>query len=86
MAELASSATTSSSASSKPRYLVTLHADVETLLGGDGRCEIEGHAHADGHPIGVSVQTALRMLCDCDVEAVVSHDGTPINISKRAGS
>jgi hypothetical protein len=72
------------SSSSEPRYLVTLHADLEALEGREGRCEIQGHGDSCELPIGVPAATALRMLCDCDVEAVVTRHGEPIGISKRS--
>jgi len=80
-----------------PRPVVSVHADLDALLAEmAGR---HGHAHdaddvggctvgtIDGglsSPVGISRAAALRMLCDCDVETVVTRDGRPIGISTRS--
>ena len=71
---------------SAPRYLAYLHVSESVLNGGDGRCEIHGHGDSLDQPIGISSDTALRMLCDADIEIVVPHEGgSGERVSNRQG-
>ncbi len=71
---------------SAPRYLAHLHLSESALSGGDGRCEIDGHGDSLDQPIGISIDTALRMLCDADVDIVVPHrHGKTNSLSNRQG-
>ncbi len=77
-------------ASDKPgsatRYLAYLHLSQSALSGGDGRCEIHGHADSLDQPIGISIDTALRMLCDADIDIVLAHDdGDTKHLGRRQG-
>ncbi len=49
------------------RYLVTVHI-AESAVRGGGCCEIDGHGDGIEHPIGISVDTALRLSCDADIQ------------------
>jgi Domain of unknown function (DUF222)/HNH endonuclease len=70
----------------KVRYLARLHVDESVLHGGDGRCEIHGHGDSLDQPIGISVDTALRMLCDADIDFVVTHEeGDTVHLERRVG-
>ncbi len=69
---------------SAPRYLVTLHADLDALTGGDGECAVSAHGDACELPIGVATSTALRMLCDCDVQTVLERNGQVVGITERS--
>jgi hypothetical protein len=60
--------------SATPRYLVQLQVDEAALTGGDGCCEIDGHGDSLDQPIGISVETALRLSCDADVDIVATDD------------
>ena len=71
-------------ASSEPRYLVTLHADVDALSGRPGMCEIEGFGDACELPIGVAAATARRLLCDADVQVLFTKDGEAVGMSTKA--
>lgn len=76
----------SSKRRSAPRYLAHLHVSESALSGGDGHCEIHGHGDSLDQPIGISIDTALRMLCDADVDIVVPHeDGNTNGLSRRQG-
>jgi hypothetical protein len=70
--------------SSEPRYLVTLHADVDALSGRDGMCEIEGFGDACELPIGVAAATAARMMCDADVQVLFTKDGDAVGMSAKS--
>lgn len=70
--------------SSEPRYLVTLHADISALTGGDGTRDIEGLGDALELPIGVAASTAVRMLCDCDVQVLFEKDGQAVGVSQKS--
>jgi Domain of unknown function (DUF222) len=70
--------------SSEPRYLVTLHADVDTLARREGMCEIEGFGDSCELPIGVAVATAARMLCDADVQVLFTKDGEAVGVSAKS--
>ena len=71
---------------SAPRYLAHLHLSESALSGGDGRCEIHGHGDSLDQPIGISIDTALRMLCDADVDIVVPREDRSTNgLSRRQG-
>ena len=71
---------------SAPRYLVHLYLSESFLSGGHGRCEIHGHGDSLDQPIGISIDTALRMLCDADVDIVAPHEGGNTNgVSRRQG-
>jgi hypothetical protein len=68
-------------------YLVTVHVAESALQGGDGCCEIDGHGDSIGHPIGVCVDTALRLSCDADIQTVVSDNNGDIKrVGRRHGS
>ena len=78
------------SASDKPgsatRYLAYLHLSPSGLSDGDGRCEINGHGDSLDQPIGIPIDTALRMLCDADIDIVLTHeDGNTKNLGHRQG-
>jgi hypothetical protein len=60
--------------SATPRYLVRLHVDETALAGGDGCCEIDGHGDSLDQPIGISIETALRLSCDADIDVVATDD------------
>jgi HNH endonuclease len=67
-----------------PRYLVTMHVAESALHGGDGCCEIDGHGDSIDQPMGISVETALRLACDADIEtAVTDEDGDMKHLSRR---
>ncbi len=67
-----------------PRYLVRMHVTQSALRGGDGCCEIDGHGDSLDQPIGISVETALRLACDADIETVVTDDdGNVKHLSPR---
>jgi hypothetical protein len=68
---------------STTRYLVHLHLSESALSGGDGHYEIHGHGDSLDQPIGISIDTALRMLCDADVDIVVPHEGGNTNGAGR---
>ena len=71
---------------SATRYLAHLHLSETALAGGDGRCEIHGHADAMDQPIGISIDTALRMLCDADIDIVLpNEDGHTNHAGHRQG-
>ena len=71
---------------SAPRYLAHLHLSGTALSGGDGRCEIHGHGDSLDQPIGISIDTALRMLCDADIDIVVPHnDANDTHLGNRQG-
>jgi hypothetical protein len=65
-------------ASDKPgsatRYLAHLHLSQPASSGDDGRCEIHGHGDSLDQPIGISIDTALRMLCDADIDIVFDRE------------
>ena len=74
----------SASESAAPRYLVRMHVTQSALRGGDGCCEIDGHGDSLDQPIGISVETALRLSCDADIETVVTDDeGNVKHLSAR---
>jgi hypothetical protein len=71
---------------SATRYLAHLYLSQSALNGGDGRCEIDGHGDSLDQPIGISIDTALRMLCDADVDIVVPHEeGNTKHLGDRQG-
>ncbi len=77
-------------ASGKPgsatRYLAHLHLSQSALNGGDGRCEIHGHGDSLDQPVGISIDTALRMLCDADIDIVIPRgDGNSKHLGRRQG-
>lgn len=92
MAAAAHAADAEGRSTSATRYLVTLHADIGSIGGADhdgdcadgGCCEIEGYGDACELPIGIAVGTARRLLCDADVQIVVSHNGKLVSISDRS--
>jgi hypothetical protein len=69
---------------SAPRYLVTLHADLDALTRGEGECAVSSDGDSCEPPIGVANSTALRMLCDCDVQTVFERHGRVVGISDRS--
>jgi Domain of unknown function (DUF222)/HNH endonuclease len=72
---------------SSARYLVTLHVAESALHDGDGCCEIDGRGDCIEQPIGVSVDTALRLACDADMQTVVSDEnGNVKRFGRRQGS
>ncbi len=78
--------TASGKRGSTTRYLVHLHVSESALSGGDGRCEIHGHGDSLDQPIGISIDTALRMMCDADVDIVLPREtGTIHGPSRRQG-
>jgi Domain of unknown function (DUF222) len=50
----------------------------------DGCCEVEGAGDACDVPIGVSFETALRMLCDCDLETLHELGDEIVGMSNRS--
>ncbi len=94
MADTAHAAEATEHPTSAPRYLVTLHADAGMIAAAvagetsnehqhDGCCEVEGHGDACELPIGVSFETALRMLCDCDLETMYELGDEIVGMSNR---
>ena len=98
VADAAHAAAAEGSASSATKYLVTLHADAATIAAAvaddspnsdeprpadDGCCEVEGDGDACELPVGVSVETALRMLCDCDLETMHQLNDEIVGMSNR---
>ena len=59
-------------------HQVVVHVDVGLLTGeqAEGRCQLEG-----GMPL--SVATARRLGCDCEVVALTERDGLPIDVGRR---
>ena len=74
--------TASAHNSATPRYLVRLHLDETALAGGDGCCEIDGHGDSVDQPIGVSIETALRLSCDADID-ITDGDGNTNHRRRR---
>jgi hypothetical protein len=60
--------------SATPRYLVRLRVDETALAGGEGCCEIDGHGDSIDQPIGICVETALRLSCDADIDIAGTDD------------
>ena len=90
MAAAAHAADAEGRTTSAPRYLVTLHADLDAFDGDDDgsagqcQCDIEGHGDAIELPIGIASSTARRILCDADVQIVVRRNGEVVSISDRS--
>jgi Domain of unknown function (DUF222) len=69
------------------RYLVTLHLAESAVQGGDDRCEIDGYGDSIDDPVGISVDTALRLACDADIQTMVTDDdGNMKEFGRRQGS
>lgn len=87
MAAAAHAAEAEGRTTSAPRYLVSLHADLDAFDDDapEGcQCDIDGLGDAIELPIGVASSTARRILCDSDVQIVVHRNGEVVNISDRS--
>jgi hypothetical protein len=72
---------------SATRYLAHLHLSRSALIDVGGRCEIHGHGDSLDQPIGISIDTALRMLCDADIDIVLAHaDADTRHFDHRQGA
>jgi hypothetical protein len=61
----------------RPAVELSVHADVETLAEDrPGRCETAG--------VGIAPETARRLACDCGVRLTVGHDGSELDLGRRA--
>lgn len=59
------------------RYKVLVHVDAAALAGDpDATSELE-----DG--VGISHETALRLSCDCKIQALLEQDGIPIKLGRE---
>ncbi|MDQ6928352.1 MAG: HNH endonuclease [Actinomycetota bacterium] len=71
-------ATGMTSRSGGERTMVTLRADADALVGGEGLCGIEGGG-------SVSVETAQRLSCDASVVlTLMGSKGEPLDVGRRS--
>jgi hypothetical protein len=61
----------------RPAVELSVHADVETLAEDQpGRC--------DAADIAIAPETARRLACDCGVRLTVEHNGSELDLGRRA--